>query len=211
MAIKGEIYNALAKTSTFKTENNNQWWQLLASLIAGAVAALVSTILLYPLDMARTRLAADMDDSPQFAGIWDCWRQVYRAQGFTALYKGLLVCLVGDVLYRGLMYGIYDGFRPLILESLTDVNELGVFLIDWMYGWLVSAVIATLLMPIDTGRRMLMSDKIKFERTSVYGRGSRCAITDRVLVHEPVYRGFWHCTRSLVRESGYARLWKGFY
>ena len=160
--------------------------------------------------MARTRLAADMDDIPQFAGIWDCWRQVYRAQGFTALYKGLVVCLVGDVLYRGLMYGIYDGFRPLILADLDpNVNELAVFVIDWLYGWLVSAAIATLLMPIDTGRRMLMSDKIKFERTSVYGRGPRCTITNNVLVHQPVYRGFWHCTRSLVREHGFSRLWKG--
>ena len=149
-----------------------------------------------------------MDDPPQFTGTWDCWLKVYRARGFPALYKGLFVMIVNDVLYRGLMYGIYDGFRPLILANLDpNANELVVFVIDWLYGWVVSAVFGTLLLWIDTVRRTLINDEIKFERTSVNGLGPRC--TNNILVHQPVYRGFWHCVRSLVRQHGFSRLWKG--
>ena len=150
--------------------------------------------------MARTRLAADTDVKPQFSGIFDCWRQVYRAQGVTALYRGLWVCLVGDVLYRGLMYGIYDGFRPIILDAMVSANDGAVFIVDWLYGWLISAAVATLLMPVDTGRRILMSDRIKLDETQRCSRG---------LIHEPRYRGFWNCMRSLVKEHGLARLWNG--
>ena len=102
---------------------------------------MVSTILLYPLDLAKTRLAADLSEKPQFDGILDCWRKVYRAQGITALYNGLFVCLIGDAIYRGLKYGIYDGFRPLILELLEGFNEGVIFLVDWLYGWIVSAAV----------------------------------------------------------------------
>ena len=102
---------------------------------------MVSTILLYPLDLAKTRLAADLSEKPQFEGILDCWRKVYRAQGITALYNGLFVCLIGDAIYRGLKYGIYDCFRPMILELLEGMNEGVIFLVDWIYGWIVSAAV----------------------------------------------------------------------
>ena len=197
MAIKDEIFAALERTRQFDT--NQYSWQLLASLISGATAALVSTVLLYPLDMARTRMAADVDEQPQFSGIFDCWRQVYNSQGVTALYRGLWVSLMGDVLYRGLMYGIYDGFRPFILDSMTNESDGAVFIVDWLYGWLVSAAVATILMPVDTGRRILMSDRIKFDSKTC----------NRDLIHEPRYRGFWNCMRSLVKEHGFARLWNG--
>ena len=97
---------------------------------------MVSTILLYPLDLAKTRIAADMNEKPQYTGIIDCWKKVYNAQGFTALYNGLFVCLIGDAIYRGLKYGIYDGFRPFILELLEGTNEGVIFLVDWLYGWI---------------------------------------------------------------------------
>lgn len=203
MAIKGEIYQALAKLPAFDTDNS-YGDQLLVSLISGALAAMVSTILLYPLDLAKTRLAADLSTEPQFDGIIDCWQKVYRAQGLSALYNGLFVCLVGDAIYRGLKYGIYDGFRPLLLELLDGMSEGVIFLVDWLYGWIISATVGTLVMPIDTVRRVLMSENIKTEqRSTIY------SIEPVELVTDHRYRGFLHCMRCLVKEHGVKRLWRG--
>ena len=209
MAIKGEINQALSNLPAFDTDNN-YGDQLLVSLISGALAAMVSTILLYPLDLAKTRLAADLSSEPQFDGIIDCWRKVYDAQGFIALYNGLFVCLVGDAIYRGLKYGIYDGFRPLLLELLDGMNEGIIFLVDWLYGWIISAAVGTLVMPIDTVRRVLMSETLKTEqkRATVYSIEEPVAPE---LITEPRYRGFWHCMRCLVKEHGVTRLWRGNY
>ena len=42
-----------------------------------------------------------------------------KTEGVMALYKGLIICLIGDVLYRGLKYGFYDGFLDEIVASLS--------------------------------------------------------------------------------------------
>ena len=45
---------------------------------------------MYPLDFARTRLAADVGKAHdrEFVGITDCLAKVYRRGGLLALYQG---------------------------------------------------------------------------------------------------------------------------
>ena len=84
----------------------------LAKFLAGIVATGSSTIICYPLDFARTRLAVDLGrESKEFKGLWDLFRKTVTNHGVSGLYSGLLVCLYGDILYRGLKYGLYDGFK----------------------------------------------------------------------------------------------------
>ena len=44
----------------------------------------------------------------EFTGIMDCWRSTVRNHGFLALYAGMVPNLVGEVVYRGLKYCLYD-------------------------------------------------------------------------------------------------------
>ena len=44
----------------------------------------------------------------EFTGIIDCWRSTVRNHGFLALYAGMVPNLVGEVVYRGLKYCLYD-------------------------------------------------------------------------------------------------------
>ena len=102
---------------------------------AGASAAIISTIVCYPLDFARTRLATDISRNTRFDGIWDCWKKIVKHDGLLSIYKkgstclclkdpasyhlnsltdpqkGLGVCLIGEVIYRGFKYGLYDTFN----------------------------------------------------------------------------------------------------
>ena len=55
--------------------------------IAGASAAIISTIVCYPLDFARTRLATDISRNTRFEGIWDCWKKIIKHDGFLSIYK----------------------------------------------------------------------------------------------------------------------------
>ena len=58
-------------------------------------------------------------------------------------------------------------------------------------------------MPIDTVRRILMNENLKTERNTIY------SVEPSELIEETKYRGFWHCTRVLVKEHGITRLWRG--
>ena len=63
--------------------------------------------------------------------------------------------------------------------------------------------LGTLVMPIDTVRRILMNENLKTERNTIY------SVEPSELIEETKYRGFWHCTKVLVKEHGITRLWRG--
>ena len=60
----------------------------MSQMAAGSLAGGGSLLLVYPLDFARTRLAADVGliEQRQFQGIWDAVAKTWRAQGFFGLY-----------------------------------------------------------------------------------------------------------------------------
>jgi solute carrier family 25 (adenine nucleotide translocator) protein 4/5/6/31 len=57
---------------------------------AGGLAGAGSLLIVYPLDFARTRLAADLGKTGarEFTGLLDCLRKVVARGGFFALYQG---------------------------------------------------------------------------------------------------------------------------
>ncbi len=62
----------------------------LSALCAGGLAGAGSLLIVYPLDFARTRLAADLGKTGarEFTGLIDCLKKVVGRGGFMALYQG---------------------------------------------------------------------------------------------------------------------------
>ena len=60
-------------------------------MLAGGLAGAGSLLIVYPLDFARTRLAADVGKGGkdrEFTGLIDCLGKVFRGGGMSALYQG---------------------------------------------------------------------------------------------------------------------------
>lgn len=67
--------------------------------------------ILYPLDYARNRLAADIgldNGIREFRTTMDCWRLTFVNDGPTGLYRGFGVTCLGIIVYRALYFGLYD-------------------------------------------------------------------------------------------------------
>ena len=62
----------------------------MCALSAGGLAGAGSLLIVYPLDFARTRLAADLGKTGarEFTGLIDCLKKVVGRGGFMALYQG---------------------------------------------------------------------------------------------------------------------------
>lgn len=76
------------------------------NIIAGSAAGATTSLITYPLDMARTRLATDVaigssvsatskQGQRQFRGVWDCVRQSHMEGGMTRVYRGFGVSICG--------------------------------------------------------------------------------------------------------------------
>ena len=66
--------------------------------------------------------------------------------------------LCGEVIYRGLKYGLYDSIYDWKEEGLPDVHIVGDFFLNFLIGWFVSSVAGAIAMPFDTVRKILMTD-----------------------------------------------------
>ena len=100
-------------------DKRTQFWRYFAgNLASGGAAGATSLCFVYPLDFARTRLAADVGKSGserEFKGLGDCLVKITKSDGIRGLYQGFNVSVQGIIIYRAAYFGIYDtakGERP---------------------------------------------------------------------------------------------------
>ncbi|XP_043475757.1 ADP/ATP translocase 1-like [Leptopilina heterotoma] len=103
------------------------WKQFGGSLAAGGAAGGSSLIFVYPLDYARTRLAADIgkEKNREYSGMIDCMKKTFKSDGPIGLYRGFFVSVQGIVIYRATYFGFYDTLKsqlPNPKESPLIIN-----------------------------------------------------------------------------------------
>lgn len=90
-------------------------------LVVGAIAGVIGTCCIYPIDVVKTRLqnqSPGPDGKLLYRGVIHCFRQIVAAEGFAGLYKGLGANLVGVTPEKALKLGVNDFLR----EKLTLPN-----------------------------------------------------------------------------------------
>lgn len=93
-------------------DKHTQFWRYFAgNLASGGAAGATSLCFVYPLDFARTRLAADVGKSAterEFKGLGDCLVKITKSDGIRGLYQGFNVSVQGIIIYRAAYFGVYD-------------------------------------------------------------------------------------------------------
>ncbi|KAK9825673.1 hypothetical protein WJX81_001170 [Elliptochloris bilobata] len=138
-----------------KVNPRTDFWRFFAiNLASGGLAGAGSLLIVYPLDFARTRLAADVGRSydREFTGIIDCLTKVAKRGGPIALYQGFGVSVQGIIVYRGVYFGLYDTAKGVLFDDKRHAS----FLAKWAVAQTVTAVAGLASYPFDTVRRRLM-------------------------------------------------------
>ncbi|KAG8144586.1 putative ADP-ATP translocase 2 protein [Naja naja] len=104
-------------------DKRTQFWRYFAgNLASGGAAGATSLCFVYPLDFARTRLAADVGKAGmerEFNGLGDCLVKIFKSDGLRGLYQGFNVSVQGIIIYRAAYFGIYDTAKADIMYSGT--------------------------------------------------------------------------------------------
>ncbi|CAL8470429.1 g9971 [Coccomyxa elongata] len=149
-AFKDTIKNMFPKANP-KTD----FWKFFAiNMASGGLAGAGSLLIVYPLDFARTRLAADLGKTGarEFTGLLDCLSKVVKRGGFMSLYQGFGVSVQGIIVYRGAYFGLYDTAKGVLFKDEKTAN----FFAKWAVAQAVTAAAGVLSYPFDTVRRRLM-------------------------------------------------------
>merc|ERR1712048_1552125 len=100
---------------------------------SGGAAGATSLCVVYPLDFARTRLAADVGGGGEreFTGLVDCLQKILKKDGPQGLYRGFGISVVGIIAYRASYFGLFDTGKAMFLK---DANVL----VKWAYAQVVT-------------------------------------------------------------------------
>lgn len=162
------------------------WKFFFGNLASGGAAGATSLMFVYPLDFARTRLAADVGRTGadrQFTGLIDCLNKVRAADGVKGLYQGFGVSVLGIIAYRACYFGGYDtAKRTLLADPKTSV------LFKFIVAQFVTTVSGLISYPLDTVRRRLMMQS---------GR------------KEVLYNGTLDCFAKIYQKEGGKAFFKG--
>ncbi|GLJ40772.1 hypothetical protein SUGI_0843040 [Cryptomeria japonica] len=119
---------------------------VLGRLAAGACAGMTSTLVTYPLDVLRLRLAVD----PACKSMSQVAINMLQDEGFGSFYRGLGPSLLGIAPYIAVNFCIFDLIKKSLPEELRKKPEAS------FATAIISATCATLICyPLDTVRRQM--------------------------------------------------------
>lgn len=170
-------------------DKNTQFWRYFAgNLASGGAAGATSLCFVYPLDFARTRLAADVgkgDGQREFKGLVDCISKIFKSDGLGGLYQGFGVSVQGIIIYRASYFGFYDTARGM----LPDPKNVPI-VVSWAIAQTVTTIAGIASYPFDTVRRRMMMQS---------GRAKG----------DLLYTGTIHCWATILKTEGGAAFFKG--
>lgn len=170
-------------------DKNTQFGRyFLGNLASGGAAGATSLCFVYPLDFARTRLAADVGKAGgerEFSGLGNCLTKIFKADGLGGLYRGFGVSVQGIIIYRAAYFGFYDTARGM----LPDPKKTP-FLVSWGIAQCVTTVAGIVSYPFDTVRRRMMMQS---------GRAKA----------DILYKSTAHCWATIAKTEGSSAFFKG--
>ncbi|KAK6059480.1 ADP/ATP translocase 1 [Cooperia oncophora] len=167
-------------------DKKKDFWKYFAgNLASGGAAGATSLCFVYPLDFARTRLAADVGKGAgrEFKGLADCLIKVVKSDGPIGLYRGFFVSVQGIIIYRAAYFGLFDTAK-MVLASEGKLN----FFIAWAIAQVVTVGSGILSYPWDTVRRRMMMQS---------GR------------KDILYKNTLDCAKKIIANEGMSAMFKG--
>lgn len=172
-----------------KHNPKTDFWKFFAeNLASGGAAGATSLLFVYPLDFARTRLAADIgkEEAREFTGLGDCIKKIYKSDGMKGLYQGFGVSIGGIIVYRAAFFGGYDTAKQMLLKDPKSAP----FWQNWIVAQMVTTAAGVISYPFDTVRRRMMMQS---------GRGDS----------ELLYKNTLDCWVKIAKKEGYKGFFKG--
>nr|WP_272690833.1 MC/SLC25 family protein [Providencia sp. PROV052] len=170
-------------------DKKTQFWRyFVANLASGGAAGATSLCFVYPLDFARTRLAADVGKGPaerEFKGLVDCIGKTVKSDGIVGLYRGFGVSVQGIIIYRAAYFGFFDTAKGMLPDPKNTP-----FLISWAIAQFVTTFAGIMSYPFDTVRRRMMMQS---------GRSAA----------EQQYKGTIDCWIKIAKTEGSGAFFKG--
>ncbi|KAG6453723.1 hypothetical protein O3G_MSEX008292, partial [Manduca sexta] len=187
---------------------------------AGGSAGFVEVCIMHPLDLVKTRLqlqanksAIKSTDPHYYNGIVDCMRKMYRYEGVTSFWKGILPPILAETPKRAVKFATFEQYKKLFMFGSSTPTPL-TFSLAGLGAGITEAILVN---PFEVVKVTLQSNKalasqvpstwsVTRQIVREHGLGSRglnkglTATIARNGVFNMVYFGFYHSVKGYVPE-----------
>jgi len=128
---------------------------------AGTMSVGCTLAVLYPLELARTRLTCDVamtNGRRTYGGIIDCLASTARAEGLGALYKGFGVSASAVLPMLVVSHATFDSLRQVLLAGRGGKDDAWATVARVGIGAVAALAAQVAVYPLDTVRRRLQLD-----------------------------------------------------
>ena len=122
-------------------------WMVAKRLVAGAAAGMLATVVTYPLDTVRLRMAVDSSirTMPQ------AMRLLSKEGGMVAFYRGVGPAMIGVAPYMALELASFDFLKKVLATEDLKGNPG----ISFVSGFVAALMASSVTYPLDTVRRQI--------------------------------------------------------
>ncbi|KAF2880887.1 hypothetical protein ILUMI_25286 [Ignelater luminosus] len=186
---------------------------------AGGSAGFVEVCIMHPLDLVKTRLqiqsgkSLNKTDPRYYSGIFDCIRKMYRHEGITSYWKGIIPPILAETPKRAVKFFTFEQYKKIFLFGANSPTPL-TFSLAGLGAGITEAVLVnpfevvkvTLQANRATGRELPSTWVVTKEIVRANGLGLRglnkgvTATIARNGVFNMVYFGFYHSVKGYLPE-----------
>ncbi|CCF59218.1 hypothetical protein KAFR_0G01840 [Kazachstania africana CBS 2517] len=132
---------------------------------AGAIAGISELMVMYPLDVVKTRMqlqvTSKVETATTYRGVIDCFVKIIRNEGFSRLYKGITSPMLMEAPKRAVKFAANDEFQKIYkkLNGVDNVNQR----VAVMSGASAGITEAFLVVPFELVKIRLQDAKSNFK------------------------------------------------
>jgi len=137
-------------------------------LLVGAVAGVVGTSAIFPLDMVKTRLqSSGQPGQPNYGGVVGCIKHIFKGEGIGGFYRGIIPNLIGVTPEKAIKLAVNEKAREMLEDEDGNITLMHEVFAGGSAGF--CQVVATNPMEIVKLRMQLQSTLPAAERTTAMG------------------------------------------
>jgi solute carrier family 25 2-oxodicarboxylate transporter 21 len=169
---------------------------------------------MHPLDLVKTRIqiqatkpnaAAAAVDPTHYNGIVDCMRKMYRTEGVTSFWKGIIPPILVETPKRAWKFFTFEQFKTLF-KFTPDQNQALTFSLAGLGSGVTEAIIVN---PFEVVKVRMQSNRAKGTAApSTFAVAKEIAKADGWLRHGLLGKGI---TATMGRNGTFNMIYFGFY